>query len=117
MNNEKERVNGVLYNKMMAAQEEYRDWLMTQPPEEILNHTYEYTVREDILLALENNPLPIDHARALLRAPDPLSDCCKDFGKLETDYMETLSDVIEKRAQMEYESQRSKPHKQLGMER
>ena len=33
---------------MFAEQETYREWLLSQPSEEILNHTYEYTVREDI---------------------------------------------------------------------
>ena len=32
--------------KMFAEQEQFRDWLLSQPPAEILNHAYEYTVRE-----------------------------------------------------------------------
>ena len=44
--------NAVLYEKMAAEQDKFRDWLKSQPPEEILKHTYEYTVREDILMAL-----------------------------------------------------------------
>ena len=30
-----------------------RDWLVRQEPSEILNHTYEYTMREDIVLCME----------------------------------------------------------------
>ena len=41
-------LNKVLYQKMFAEQETYREWLLSQLSEEILNHTYEYTVREDI---------------------------------------------------------------------
>ena len=41
-------LNTALYQKMFAEQENYREWLLSQPSEEILNHTYEYTVREDI---------------------------------------------------------------------
>ena len=41
-------LNTALYQKMFAEQETYREWLRSQPSEEILNHTYEYTVREDI---------------------------------------------------------------------
>ena len=48
-----EELNTALYEKMFAEQEKYRAWLLSQPPEEILNHTYEYTMREDILLSLE----------------------------------------------------------------
>ncbi len=47
-----EELNTALYEKMFAEQEKYRAWLLSQPPEEILNHTYEYTMREDILLSL-----------------------------------------------------------------
>ena len=41
-----EELNTALYEKMFSEQETYRAWLLAQPPEEILNHTYEYTVRE-----------------------------------------------------------------------
>ena len=41
-------LNTALYQKMFAEQETYREWLLSRPSEEILNHTYEYTVREDI---------------------------------------------------------------------
>ena len=41
--------NARLYEKMKAEQDKYRDWLLHQEPAEILNHTYEYTMREDIV--------------------------------------------------------------------
>ena len=41
-------LNTALYQKMFAEQETYREWLLSQPSEEILNDTCEYTVREDI---------------------------------------------------------------------
>ena len=40
--------NTALYEKMAAEQDTFRDWLKSQSPEEVLNHAYEYTVREDI---------------------------------------------------------------------
>ena len=52
-----EELNTALYEKMFAEQQQYREWLMNQPPGEILNHCYEYTVREDIVLALEYHDL------------------------------------------------------------
>ena len=52
-----EERNTALYQKMFAEQEKFRDWLKSQPPEEILNHAYEYTVREYILLSLEYHDL------------------------------------------------------------
>ena len=44
--------NTALYEKMAAEQDTFRDWLKSQSPEEVLNHAYEYTVREDIVRAL-----------------------------------------------------------------
>ena len=36
--------NTLLYEKMKAEKDKYRDWLLTQEPAEILNHIYEYTI-------------------------------------------------------------------------
>ena len=44
--------NARLYAKMKAEQDNYRDWLVRQAPPEILNHTYEYTMREDIVMCI-----------------------------------------------------------------
>ena len=38
-----EELNTALYKKVFAEQEKYREWLLSQPPNEILNHCYEYT--------------------------------------------------------------------------
>ena len=42
--------NARLYEKMKAEQGKYRGWLLHQEPPEILNHTYEYTMRVDIVM-------------------------------------------------------------------
>lgn len=81
-----EELNTALYQKMFAEQQQYREWLMNQPPGEILNHCYEYTVREDIVLALEYHDLSDKQCKALLKSPSPLADVFKDFEKRETDH-------------------------------
>lgn len=43
-----EELNTAIYHKMEAEQDSYRDWLLTLPPDEILQHAYEYAVRQDI---------------------------------------------------------------------
>lgn len=48
-----------LCEKMRVEQSAYCLWLTAQPPEEILNHAYEYSVREDIILATEEMNLPL----------------------------------------------------------
>lgn len=93
MNNEE--LNTALYQKMEREQDKYRKWLVQYPPEEILSHAYEYAVREDILMAMEELNLPDDQAMALLKQRGLLDDVFKDFSKLETDYMETVRGAIE----------------------
>ena len=90
--------NTALYEKMSDEQDKFRDWLKSQPPEEILHHTYEYTVREDIVMAMEQLELTDAQAQALLDSPSPLADVYRYFEKLETGYMDVIRDSIENRA-------------------
>ena len=91
-------LNTALYEKMVAEQDKFRDWLKSQPPEEILHHTYEYTVREDIVMAMEQLELTNAQVQALLESPSPLADVYRYFEKLETGYMDVIRDSIENRA-------------------
>ena len=43
-----EELNTELYKKLFAEQEKFKGWLLTQPPDEILKHAYEYVMREDV---------------------------------------------------------------------
>ena len=88
----------LLYDKMKVEQDKYRDWLLSRPPEEILNHTYEYTIREDIVMCMEELELSPKQAKALLRFSCPLEDVYKEFERRETEYMDTIRDCIETRA-------------------
>lgn len=101
-----EELNTKLYEKLFAGQENFKGWLLTQPPEEILNHAYEYTIREDILISMEYNDLTDEQASALLQSPSPLADIFKDFEKIEGDQMEKVRGCIENRADKEIEKQR-----------
>ena len=90
--------NARLYEKMKAEQDRYRGWLLHQEPSEILDHTYEYTMREDIVMCMEELELQPEKARALLRSPCPLSDVYKEFRDRETEHMDTIRDSIETEA-------------------
>ena len=91
-------LNTVLYEKMTAEQDKFRDWLKSQPPAEVLNHAYEYTVREDIVMCMEELELTDAQAKALWDSPSPLADVYRYFEKLETGYMDVIRDSIENRA-------------------
>ena len=93
-----EKLNTELYRKVFEEQEKYREWLLSQPPEEILNHSYEYTIREDIVIALEYHDLSDKQGRALLKSKSPLADIFRDFEKRETDHMDNIRETIECRA-------------------
>ncbi len=87
-----------LYDKMKAEQDKYREWLLSQSPSEILDHTYEYTMREDIVMAMEELELTRKQAKALLKSPCPLADVFEEFKDRETEHMDTIRDSIETRA-------------------
>ena len=93
-----EELNTALYKKMFAEQDKFRDWLKSQPTAEVLNHAYEYTVREDILRSLEYNDLTDAQASALLASPSPLADIYQEFDRIESSHMEEIWSCIESRA-------------------
>ena len=98
-----------LYDKLSQEQDKYRDWLKGQPPEEILRHSYEYTVREDILMSMEELTLSEAEARALLLSPSPMAILYDKFSDLETGYMDTIRDSIEDTARDEAKRLRELP--------
>lgn len=98
-----------LYDKMAAEQAKFRDWLTAQPPEEILNHAYEYTVREDILMCMEEAELQPEQAEALLASASPLDDVYQVFSKKETSYMDIVRESIETEADARLLAQRETP--------
>ena len=57
-----------------------------------------YTIREDIVMAMEELELTDAQAEALLESPSPLADVYRYFEKLETGHMDVIRDSIENRA-------------------
>lgn len=90
-----EDLNAAVYYLASREQAAYTDRLLALPPEEILQHSYEYTVRQDILTALEYTELQAEQCVALLKSPDLIGDIYNDFNKIETGYMSILRDCIE----------------------
>ena len=107
--NMNEALQQSLYDKLSREQDKYRDWLKGQPPEEILHHSYEYTVREDILMSMEELTLSEAETRALLLSPSPMAILYDKFSDLETGYMDTIRDSIEDTAKDEAKKLRDLP--------
>ena len=104
-----EELKNTLMDKLSREQDKYRDWLKGQPPEEILHHSYEYTVREDILMSMEELTLSEAETRALLLSPSPMAILYNKFSDLETGYMDTIRDSIEDTAKDEAKKLRDLP--------
>ena len=89
-----EKLNQALYEKMSNEQAQFRQDLLGQTPEEILNHAYEYAMREDILMEMETLELPAKQAAALLESASPLADVYGDFREREG-HMDLVRECIE----------------------
>lgn len=93
-----EELSQALFNKADAEMEQFKSWLLTQPPEEILNHAYIYSVKQDILLGLDSADLTEEQTRALLQSPTPLEDLYKALDKWDVNMMADIMECIESRA-------------------
>ena len=91
-------LNTQLYQKMVAEQAQYREYLLTLPPADILKSAYEYSTREDILLTLEYDDLHPRMAQALLKLDKPLDDVFHYYEKHGTGRMGDIWRMVEGRA-------------------
>ena len=93
-----EELNLELYRRLLSEQESFRDELLSLPPEQILSRAYEYAVREDIVMSLEETDLSGRQARALLKSGHPLQDIFLRWENSESSHMEEIRSVIENEA-------------------
>ena len=74
--------------------------------------SYEYTVREDILMSLEFHDLPNAQANALLKSPSPLADVFKEWESKENGYMEDIWQTVDDRAKEAVKREAKKEQKE-----
>ncbi len=98
-----------LYDRAAAEQRKYREALYAMPTKEALDHAFEYTAREDILMELEELELEPARARALLSSNTPLADIYGVFNNLESSRMEEIRSCVEDRADTLLTRQRELP--------
>ena len=92
-------LNTQLYQKMYAEQEQYKAYLLTLPPAEILDHASKYICRENILMAMENNDLSNARAKALLKSSTPLVEVYNKYaGWDHSRQQEEIWNAVEARA-------------------
>lgn len=93
-----EERNTQLYQKMFTEQECFKFHLMTLSPAQIVDHAYEYTIREDILLSLEYNNLTAKQASALLQLDSPLAAIFQKYDSPKNRHMDDIWNAVEGRA-------------------
>ncbi len=107
MNNEE--LNTALYEKMSNEQNKFRDWLLEQSPQDILDCAYRYVIQEDILLSMEDNNLSDEQAKMLIESKNPLYDVYMAFENISsTVHMESIWDCIESHADSLIDLQKEK---------
>lgn len=107
---DKETPNVMLYRKLEKEQEDFKEWLVCQPSEEILKNASEYVVRNDILLALEYGDLPDEQAKAMLRTPHLLKNIAEKWESTNQSYMEEIWNAIEQCAKKEEKKEKRKQY-------
>jgi len=107
-----EELNTLLYQKMFAEQERYRQYLLTLPPEEILHNAYECTNKKDIVLSLEYNDLTDKQCQVLLKSRSPLEDVFRTWEKMESSHMEEVQSAIEDRANTVIQAEKAKANRE-----
>lgn len=90
-----EELNTKLYQQMSEELDEYKDELLSMPSAEVLEHAYAYTVKQDIVLAMEELNLSDKQCKALLRENNPLEKVFERWENHESHYMDDIRDMIE----------------------
>jgi hypothetical protein len=93
-----EEFNAELYEKVSAEFEEYKNNLLAMSPEQILEHAYDYAIREDIALTLEYFDLHARQAQALLKADNVLDAVLEKWEGWKNNYTESIQEAIECKA-------------------
>ena len=88
-----------LYNRALAEEKDYREWLLAMPPEELLIHCEEYGIRENLLYAIETVALYEHQVDCLLQSPTPLRDILRYYDYRRRNEMDFMRNTIEKLAE------------------
>lgn len=96
-----------LCKKMSKEQKAFRDWLLTQTQEEVLNHACGYAIREGIVSIVAEEMLAPAQAGSLLRLRNPLAEVFLHWQNHQTGYLEGMRDAVNRCVNFTSRSQRS----------
>lgn len=91
----KENINTLLHEKMCKEFNNYKDWLVKQPPDVIMHHANEYAVKQDICMFMDEHNISVNLAKALYDSPCPLEDSYKEYSRRDTYRMYDVERSVE----------------------
>jgi regulator of RNase E activity RraB len=108
-----------LYERAKAEQERFISDLKLKSPEEIINSSYEKVIRDDILTIFENDKLPKEQVKELLKLKEPLGACYARWLYNDYSHMDMLRDTIDELADelLKYNKEQKKTKKKQEPER
>lgn len=89
-----EKLTKALYKKMENELEQFTNWLLTQPPQVILDHVFEYATKCDILSIFEDFHLAPKAAEALLNLDKPMDAVWQEYGNSSSNSMDVLVSFV-----------------------
>lgn len=94
----KEELNFDLFARMSEELRMFYEWLKTQPVDSIINHSYEYAVKTDILSGMESLDLTEERARALLSLDNPLDAIFRAYDNQGLTLIDLMMETVENQA-------------------
>lgn len=108
-----EEMQAKLYQKMSAEQEQYREWLLGQPPGQMLTHALEYVIRQAIVEEAKEGELPMTQIGPLLKVRKPLAEVFQQWQNHQIGYLEGIRDAYERSADaISYQQQQRKTQRE-----
>lgn len=89
--------NKLLYEKMSAEYDRFIEDLKQMPPEQIIEHSYEKVMKEDLLSCFEFTDRSQTEAKALYLLKNPFDDLYQEWLDTDASYMDMLRDSIDER--------------------
>lgn len=107
--------NDMLFCKMLNEQKSFRKFLLTLPPEEILAHAGEYTIREEIVHYFTDRELGESDCAALSSLQYPVEDVFRQWMKqddsIEEDIERAVNDCIKSFGRQQEQTAKQKPQR------
>ena len=85
MNVNHDLLKEMIYKRMQSEQDTFYRVLLEMDIEEVLDHAYEYSTRNDILMSFNDSNLNSDELEVLAKCRYPLSEIYGRLDKIESD--------------------------------